>query len=240
MDKILIVKNVPREGAGLIEEVLREEAVAFDIIDLDEGAVWPDVTRYRALIVLGGPDSANDDTPKMTQELQHVRTALDAKIPYLGICLGLQVLVKAGGGGVVKSPLKEVGFRDPENHVFDVALSDEGREDPLFRDIQSPFHVFQLHGETVEPTALMVVLGVGRYCRNQVVRVAPNAYGVQFHNELTPEMFEAWCTEDEDLRRLDREQLRTEYSALKDDLEKTGKQLIRNFLRLTTGSSGRL
>src|SRR3990172_6768384 len=108
---VLIAKNIDREGPGLLEEILKERSIAYETIDLDDGQLFPSPKKFAALVVLGGPDSANDSTEKMANELKRIKEALDAGVPYLGICLGMQALVKAAGGKVCKSNLKEVGWK---------------------------------------------------------------------------------------------------------------------------------
>lgn len=98
MADLLIVKNITREAPGLLARVLDEHNISYDVVDLDKGEPFPSPLTYKALVVLGGPDSANDATDKMQQELDQVRAAFTAGLPYLGICLGLQVGVKAAGG----------------------------------------------------------------------------------------------------------------------------------------------
>lgn len=230
--KILIVKNVLREGSGLLGELLKERGIAQDVADLDTGDPFPSPEGYAALVVLGGPDSANDQTTKMTGELDRIREALALRIPYLGVCLGLQTLVKAAGGRVVKSPLKEVGFRDPDGGLFSIALTEEGKADPLFEGMGGGFTVFQLHGETVEPVFGMTVLGTGRFCRNQIVKAGTNAYGIQCHFELTPDMFEIWITEDPDLLMLETQDLRRDFAVLRESYTQTGRRLLGNFLKI--------
>lgn len=105
--------------------MLRDENVAFDLVDLDKGQEVPALDDYKALVVLGGPDSANDDTDKMTAELARIKEGLDAGIPYLGICLGLQTLVKAAGGKVVTVKVKEIGFIDPDDNQHTVAVTED-------------------------------------------------------------------------------------------------------------------
>src|SRR3954468_16146854 len=99
--RVLIVKNVTREGPGLLTGLLDHHEIGYDVVDLNRGDALPDPTSYAALVVLGGPDSANDQTAKMATELPAVKKAVEAGMPYLGICLGLQVLVRAMGGKVV-------------------------------------------------------------------------------------------------------------------------------------------
>lgn len=232
MPSVLIVKNIPREGSGLLEGILKAKKIDFEIADLEKGQPFPPPQKYQAVIVLGGPDSANDQTPKMLNELNRVREILDQKIPYLGICLGLQVLVKAAGGQVIKSPVKEVGFIGPDKKNFTVELTATGRKDPLFIGLDNNFKVFQLHGETVELIKNMTLLGTGKFCQNQVVRVGQRAYGIQCHFELTPEMFDCWLNEDADLKKMEKTELCKNFQAIQPEYTKTGNQLLNNFLKI--------
>jgi GMP synthase-like glutamine amidotransferase len=232
MKKILIVRNESSEGGGLLYEVLREMNISADEIDLAAGMPFPSPLDYGALIVLGGPDSANDSTEKMTAEIARIQEALKAEIPYLGICLGLQTLVKSAGGKVVKSPVKETGFRGPDGELFRIELTKAGKNDPLFDRLGDNFPVFQLHGETVEPTDSMTVLGTGKFCRNQIVKVADKSYGIQCHFELTREMFVQWMDEVEDLKVIDQEKCVEDFCSFFEEYMFTGKQLFLNFLKI--------
>ena len=229
---ILIVKNISREGPGIIESLLQEQDINYTVIDLDKGEAFPPPQDYSALVVMGGPDSANDTSEKMRLELQRIKEALSLNIPYLGICLGLQTLVKAAGGKVVKSPLKEVGFKGPQEKPFVVNLTPDGKSDGLFKGLGDNFRVFQLHGETVELTPEIKLLGKGEFCQNQIVKVGANAYGLQCHFELTPKMFEVWLNEDADLRQLDKKQLQDEFNYFLDEYTLTGRKLFQNFLKI--------
>lgn len=230
--EILIIKNSTPEGPGLLEELLIERNIACRIVDLQQKEPFPEVNDFGAVVVLGGPDSANDQNEKMAQELMRIRQVLEAKIPYLGICLGLQTLVKAAGGKVVKSPLKEVGFKGPDGSFFTIQLTDQGKADPLFKGLESTLKVFHLHGETVEITDSMILLGKGKFCPNQVVKIGPCAYGIQCHFELTPAMFEEWITGDDDLLQLSTESLRADFESMKSKYRETGRQLFNNFLSI--------
>lgn len=168
---VLIVKNITREGPGILQEILEDRGIQSTLVDLDRGDSLPLLDEYSAVIVLGGPDSANDESEKMRDELEFVRDVISRKIPYLGICLGLQVLVKAAGGEVVKNPVREIGFRDPENHRFAVDLTETGRMDSIFDGLADRLEVFHLHGETVVLTDGTRLLASGKFCTNQVVKV---------------------------------------------------------------------
>ena len=230
--EILIVKNITEEGPGLLEELLNERGIAYYVADLQQGQRFPSVKNYGAIVVLGGPDSANDENEKMENELARIRQAIAKNIPYLGICLGLQILVKAAGGKVVKSPTKEVGFIGPDGNRFTVKLTEEGKIDPLFKGLDHSFNVFHLHGETVELTDNLTLLAIGKFCRNQIIRVGSNAYGIQCHFELTPEMFESWINEDPDLLNLDKNIVRSDFETIKTKYTQVGRQLFQNFLEI--------
>jgi len=231
-NEILIIKNITREDTGLLGDIIREYGIKHKVIDLTKGEAIGSAWNYGAVIVLGGPDSANDETEKMKSELSLIRKVLAAGIPYLGICLGMQTMAKAAGGQVVKSPLNEIGFRDKENKNYNVELTDSGRKDPLFDGIEGTFTVFQLHGETVILTEKMKLLAQGKLCRNQIIKTGRNAYGIQCHFELTPEMLEAWIKEDNDLQKLDNEQLKADFQAISKEYSETGRKIFRNFIRI--------
>lgn len=230
--ELLIVKNTITEGPGLLEEIMKEKKVEYFITELGKREKIPPVENFGAVVILGGPMSANDTDEIMESELEFICKVISSKTPYLGICLGLQTLVKAAGGKVVESPIKEVGFLDPEGNNFTIDLTDKGKEDPLFENLNSPFKVFHLHGETVALTKDMILLATGKFCNSQVVKIGSNAYGIQSHFELTPDMFEDWINVDPDLLKLDKEYLRSIFNEIKGEYTKTGKQLFNNFLKI--------
>lgn len=234
-DRVLIVQNITREGPGLLSRLLDETAVGYDIADLSKGDPFPDPTTYGALVVLGGPDSANDQSHKMILERQKVKAALDAGIPFLGVCLGLQIGVKVLGGGVIQNHVKEIGLRAPDGNPYSVSLTNLaltalGRKDPLFVGLRNNFRVFQLHGETVTMTKSMQLLATGEHCRNQIVKLRRNAYGIQSHFELTREMLAEWLKADPDLTLLDGEAIMAEFEEIEELYTITGLSLFRNFL----------
>ncbi len=232
--KLLIVKNVTHEGPGLLEPLLSELGIASHTVDLSKEEEFPDPRNYKALVVLGGPQSANDTTPSMQLQLRRIAEALDNEIPFLGICLGMQALVKAGGGRVLPCRVKETGFIDPEGKPYRIELTPAGRKDPMFAKLGSSFRVFQLHGETVELAAsCMELLATSNNCPIQAVKVGKNGYGLQCHFELTQAMFSEWCTIDSDLKEMDHHKLTKEFEAIQEEYRATGVTLLHNFLRIS-------
>ncbi|ABB23407.1 type 1 glutamine amidotransferase [Pelodictyon luteolum] len=229
-ERLLIVKNITHEGPGLLEGLLLDRRIDADIADLSRGDPFPDPDSYRALVVLGGPQSVNDPTPEMQGELKQIEKALKKEIPYLGICLGMQALVHAAGGRVVPCPEKETGFFDPTGDPYRMELSEEGQSDPLFKGLGDRFRVFQLHGETVVPATGTVLLGTGHRCHHQAVKAGKHAYGLQCHFEMTRDTLDRWTEIDPDLKAMGRERLLGEFDELQEEYRTTGLRLLGNFL----------
>ena len=166
----------------------------------------------------------------MQNELNLIRKALQLEIPYLGICLGLQTLVKAMGGIVEKCQTGETGFRGPKNKFFRVRLTEDGRKDGLFNNLPDSLSVFQLHGETIRLTPRMSLLATGDFCKNQIVKIGRTAYGIQSHFELTNDILESWIIGDSELQKLHPGQLRSDFEEIKTEYQNIGRQLFHNFL----------
>lgn len=228
--KVLIVNNIGREGPGLLEEILEENEIESYTYEYQKYKAFPSPGDYGAIFVFGGPDSANDETDKMIEEIKGIKEFLAKGVPFFGICLGLQIMVKALGGTVKKNPIKEIGWRDPKGQIFKIYLTEEGKKDPIFEGINPEFEIFQLHGETVELKPGLKLLGTGEYCNNQILKYGKNAYGFQGHIELSCDLFYNWIKEDEDLNRLGISQLEKDYRKVREKYESNGKRIIKNFL----------
>jgi len=230
--KVLIIKNISREGPGILEKILQENLIYYNVFDLSAGDLLPNSKNYGTLIVMGGPDSANDKTSKIKNEIKFIKNWIAAKKPFLGTCLGLQLLVKAADGKVTKNPVKEIGIRAPDENFFEVELLKDNQKDPLLYKLGKTVKVFHLHGETVALTKKMKLLGESKYCQNQIVKVADNAYGLQGHFELTERMLNTWFGEDPDLKKLDEDNVRADFAKIKVEYERTANQIFTNFLKI--------
>jgi GMP synthase-like glutamine amidotransferase len=230
---VLIVKNSTLEGPGLIEYVLMENDICWDIIDIESGDKFPPLKNYNAIFVLGGPDSVNDKTPRIYEELKKISQAADLGIPFMGICLGMQLLVKANGGKVTKYNRSEIGWRDSDDNYFEVTLTNEGRIDPLFNGIEGPIKIFHFHNEMVRLNKDMKLLGTGKYCKNQIVKIGSKAYGIQGHIELTKTILGDWVNHILDLEYVNKDFILEDYNNLKSKYENTGRMIFKNFLRIS-------
>ncbi len=229
---ILVIKNASIEGAGILEELFQKNSIEYQVADLEKEESFPTPTAFGTLIVLGGPNSANDTTDGMIQEINRIKETIDVNIPFFGICLGLQTLVKAAGGKVIPCSRKEIGFRDEHKNLFDVKLTESGEKDPIFVGVPTSFPIFHLHGETVELSENMQLLGKGDGCTNQLIKVNDKAYGIQGHIELTHDLFEEWMNGITDFQTIDKEGCRSDFNNLWNTYHSTGKQILLNFLKI--------
>ena len=230
--KVLIIKNTTREEPGVIEKILKENLIHYKIVDLSKNEKPPSADNSSCLIVMGGPDSANNNTPNIKNEIKFIKNWIDSKKPFLGICLGLQLLVKAAGGKVVKNKIKEIGFCNSDGNFFEVDLLKGSQKDPLLYKLGKKIKVFHLHGETVVLTKKMKLLGKGKYCQNQIVKVANSAYGLQGHFELTERMLNTCLSEDPDLKKLNANSVRADFLKIKEEYERIANQIFTNFLKI--------
>ena len=109
MKPVAIFRHFPIEGPGYFATFLDCHAIPWQLIKIDDGESVPaDAGQFGGLVFMGGPMSVNDDLPWIRNELSLIRQAVANDIPVLGHCLGGQLMAKALGGVVSKSPVKEI------------------------------------------------------------------------------------------------------------------------------------
>jgi GMP synthase-like glutamine amidotransferase len=142
------------------------------------------------LIVLGGAMSANDGEkfPFLIAELDWLRKAVRRNLPTLGICLGAQILAKALGAEVYRNAQPEIGW-------FEIELLPDAGNDRLFCGRAAKETVFHWHNDTFDLPAGAVQLAQSAACRQQAFRFGKNAYALQFHVEMVPDLMELWLRE---------------------------------------------
>jgi len=186
MMRTLVVQHVEDEGLGYIKGILLGFGIDFEIVRMFEGEDIPNTDEFDALIVLGGPMNVyeEDRYPYLIRLNDAIFKFVCEDKPYLGFCLGAQLLAKALDTPVRKSKKREIGN-------FEVNLTDGGREDGLFSGFDEAFPVFQWHEDTFDIPEGAIKLAESKLCSNQAFRFK-NAYGVQFHLEVTPKMLKRW------------------------------------------------
>ncbi|MFG1185691.1 type 1 glutamine amidotransferase [Xanthobacter aminoxidans] len=186
--KVLVFQHVACEHPGRFRDFMRADGVQWDAVELDEGETIPAFDDYAALMVFGGPMDVwqEEELPWLVAEKAAIRDWMATGKPYLGVCLGHQLLADALGGKVGLMPRPEVG-------VTDVSLTAAGRESPLFKGLAPTFPTLQWHGAAV--LALPpggVVLAENEHCAIQALQVGERAFGIQYHVELTDATVPEW------------------------------------------------
>ena len=187
--KLLVLQHIAVEHPGVWQDFMRAGGGAWDTVELDAGESIPALDGYDALISMGGPMDVFDETehPWLREEKSIVREAVrERDMPFLGVCLGHQLLADALDGEVARMAVPEVG-------LMAVTLTPAGRADPLFDGLDERLACLQWHGcEIRTPPTGGEYLAASDICPSQAIRVGRRAYGLQFHVELTGETVAEW------------------------------------------------
>ena len=186
MPKALLVVHQQHSDPGRIARVLRERGYEIDLRRVGCGDPLPQtLDEHDAAVVFGGPMSANDCRllPFIRAELDWLAVPLAENKPFLGICLGAQLLARHLGGRVGPHPdgWHEIGY-------FPVRATPAGRG--LFPEEQ---HFYQWHGEGFDAPGCVELLATGENFPHQAFRYG-RAYAIQFHPEVTRDIMARWTS----------------------------------------------
>ncbi|MBB5049132.1 GMP synthase-like glutamine amidotransferase [Rhodopseudomonas rhenobacensis] len=186
--RFLIFQHIDIEHPGIFREFWRDAGIAWDAVELDAGEAIPDLESYDALVVMGGPMDVWQEAehPWLVPEKAAIRRFVrELNRPYLGICLGHQLLADALGGSVGRGKTPEVGLGRVE-------LTAAGFADPLFGSFSNPVETFQWHAAEVSRLPEGgELLARNDACAVQAFRVGL-AYGLQYHVEITEQTVPQW------------------------------------------------
>jgi GMP synthase (glutamine-hydrolysing) len=184
-DPILLVLHQPHSESGRVGAMLEAQGYTLDVRRPCSGEPLPEtLDDHAGAIVFGGPMSANDELDFIRRELEWIPGATASGRPLLGICLGAQLIARAAGGRVAPHAdgHHEIGY-------YAVHPTEAGRD--LFA---GPMQVFHWHGEGITLPHSATHLASGELFPVQAFRVNGNAYGLQFHPEVTRAQMERWTT----------------------------------------------
>jgi GMP synthase (glutamine-hydrolysing) len=182
MAKIYVLQHHPVENLGNIADALEGAALAWQYVRVNDGQPVPmDMKGAGGLIVMGGPMGVyqTDRYPWLRDEMRLIEDAMKANLPVLGVCLGAQILAAALGAKVERNPKgKEIGWHP-------VRLADSAKDDRLMRGLPTTMTPFHWHGDIFELPPGAVLLASSDKTPCQAFRMGDNAYGFQFHFEVT-------------------------------------------------------
>ncbi len=174
--RVLVFQHTPEEVPGSLLPWLKSRSLDYQIFHTYSGEEFPKAEAYDWLIVLGGPMNVDDMHlhPWLEDEQIFIRQWLKTNKPYLGICLGGQLLAQCLGAKVSKSSQREIGF-------WSIEKTQESH--PYFSGWPNSLTVFQWHEDRFDLPTGCQSLFTSKACQHQAFAHGQNVIGLQFHPE---------------------------------------------------------
>ncbi len=190
--EVIVLQHIKIEDPGYIKDLMLKDGVNLTTIELDEGEKIPsDLNKFDAMFCMGGPMDTYMESqyPWLIDEKKKIKEfVVTLKKPYLGFCLGCQLLGEAIGGNVVKSNPSEIG-------IMDVNFSAEKNNDSLFSSFPNKIKSLQWHSYEVgnlQSNKDVVILASSPITKYQIFKYQNHAYGIQFHIEIKDTTVNEW------------------------------------------------
>ena len=190
--EVIVLQHIKIEDPGYIKDLMLKDGVNLTTIELDEGEKIPsDLNKFDAMFCMGGPMDTYMESqyPWLIDEKKKIKEfVVTLKKPYLGFCLGCQLLGEAIGGNVVKSNPSEIG-------IMDVNFSPEKNNDSLFSSFPNKIKSLQWHSyevDNLQSNKDVVILASSPITKYQIFKYQNHAYGIQFHIEIKDTTVNEW------------------------------------------------
>ena len=190
--EVIVLQHIKIEDPGYIKDLMLNDGVNLTTIELDEGEKIPnDLNKFDAMFCMGGPMDTwmEKEYPWLIDEKKKIKEfVVTLKKPYLGFCLGCQLLGEAVGGNVVKSNPSEIG-------IMDVNFSAEKKNDSLFSSFPNKIKSLQWHSYEIgnlQSNKDVVILASSPITKYQIFKYQNHAYGIQFHIEIKDTTVNEW------------------------------------------------
>jgi len=190
--KIIVLQHIKIEDPGYIKDLMISDGAQLTTIELDEGETIPnDLSSFDAMFCMGGPMDTwmEKDYPWFIDEKKKIKEfVVDLKKPYLGFCLGCQLLGEVIGGKVAKTNNPEIG-------MLNINFSENKKNDPLFSKFPEKITSLQWHSYEVqglEKNENVTLLASSPETKYQIFKYQSHAYGIQFHIEVKDTTVSEW------------------------------------------------
>ena len=190
--RILVLQHIKIEDPGFIKDLMIKDGAELTTIELDEGEKIPtDLSKFDAMFCMGGPMDTwmEKEHPWLVDEKKKIKEfVVDLKKPYLGFCLGCQLLGEVVGGSVVKS-------KNPEIGMLNINFSDNKKSDLLFSQFPDQIKSLQWHSYEVQGLdgkEDIILLASSPETKYQIFKYQKHAYGIQFHIEIKDTTVGEW------------------------------------------------
>ena len=190
--EVIVLQHIKIEDPGYIKDLMIADGVKLTTVELDEGDHIPDdIAKFDAMFCMGGPMDTwmEKDYQWLIDEKKRIKEfVVDLKKPYLGFCLGCQLLGEVIGGKVVKSNNSEIG-------MLNIDFSENKKNDLLFSKFPEKITSLQWHSYEVrnlESNKNVTLIASSPETKYQIFKYQNHAYGIQFHIEVKDTTVNAW------------------------------------------------
>ena len=190
--KAIVLQHIKIEDPGYIKDLMLADGWNLTTIELDEGDKIPkNLNEFDAMLCMGGPMDTwmEKEFPWLVEERLRIKEfVLDMEKPFLGFCLGCQLLGEVVGGQVVKSSVPEIG-------ILDISFSEDKKQDRLFSSFPDKIKALQWHSyevKNIEKNKNVTLLASSSSTKYQIFKYKKHAYGIQFHIEVKNNTVADW------------------------------------------------
>ena len=192
MKNLIVLQHIKIEDPGYIKDLMLADGVKLTTVELDEGEKIPNnLSQFDGMFCMGGPMDTfmEEEYPWLIDEKKKIKEfIIDLKKPYLGFCLGCQLLGEVVGGEVVKSNPAEIG-------IMDINFTQEKTKDNLFSEFPDTIKSLQWHSYEVQgldDNKDITLLASSPITKYQIFKYKNYAYGIQFHIEIKDTTVNEW------------------------------------------------
>ena len=190
--EVIVLQHIKVEDPGYIKDLMIADNINITTIELDEGEKIPNnIDKFDAMFCMGGPMDTwmENQYPWLIDEKKKIKEfVINLEKPYLGFCLGCQLLGEVIGGKVIKSKPAEIG-------IMDINFSNTKNIDNLFSSFPNKIKSLQWHSYEVsnlESNKDITILASSPITKYQIFKYKNHAYGIQFHIEIKNTTVNEW------------------------------------------------